>query len=151
MERKLRNTLPKGKFLNVSRAHSERMAKVRSRGNRSTEVPLRLALVRAGMRGWELHPHDIFGCPDFYFRRRKVAIFIDGCFWHKCPRCGHIPAKRREYWATKFKRNKLRGQIVGNHLKSLGVEVIRFWEHEIKNNLPAVTIKISNALTIKNR
>lgn len=146
VEIKLRKTLPNGKFLNVPKLHSERMAKVRSRGNRSTEIPLRLALVRLGLRGWELHPRDIFGRPDFYFRRPRVAVFIDGCFWHNCPRCGHIPSKRTAYWVMKFRRNTLRSKLVRRHLASQGITVVRVWEHEIKGGLHDVTAKLTRVL-----
>jgi DNA mismatch endonuclease (patch repair protein) len=145
VESKLKKTLPDGKFLNVPKLHSERMAKVRSRGNRSTEIPLRLAL-RLGLRGWELHPRDIFGCPDFYFRRPRVAVFIDGCFWHNCPRCGHIPSKRTAYWVMKFRRNRLRSKLVRRHLASQGITVVRVWEHEIRRGLHEVTAKLTRTL-----
>src|ERR1035438_7375864 len=78
-------------FLNTSASRRDNMRAIRSRGNRSTEVRLRGAVVRRGIRGWTLHPKEVFGVPDFFFKNCRVAIFVDGCFWHGCPRCGHVP------------------------------------------------------------
>lgn len=150
MERRLRKVLPNGEFLNVPQQHSRRMARIRSQGNRSTELPLRLALVRLRLRGWELHPSDIYGHPDFYFRRQRLAIFIDGCFWHQCPRCGHIPSTRTEYWVLKFQRNRARARNVGKTLARSGIQVIRFWEHDITANATKVALKLKKVVNPTN-
>jgi DNA mismatch endonuclease (patch repair protein) len=83
MERILRRKLKGGRFLNVTAERSRLMGRIRSRGNLSTEQSFRLALVRARIRGWVLHPKIIFGTPDFYFPEERLAVFIDGCFWHE--------------------------------------------------------------------
>jgi DNA mismatch endonuclease Vsr len=85
VERKLRAALPDGAFVNVSPARSRQMGAVRGKGNRTTEVRVRAILVGAGVRGWVMHPRDVLGRPDFYFPAERVALFIDGCFWHGCP------------------------------------------------------------------
>lgn len=148
MERLLRKTLPNG-FQDVSVARSRLMSKVKSKGNKSTELSLRLALVRAGLRGWEMHPKDIFGCPDFYFRRKRLAVFVDGCFWHACRRCGHLPLTRSSFWQLKFKRNRRRAKLVGKELKGKHIVIARFWEHEVKRSSDRVAQKIATLLLFR--
>jgi DNA mismatch endonuclease (patch repair protein) len=97
--------LVNGSFGNVSETHSRRMGAIRGKGNRTTEVRFRAMLVRAGIRGWTMQTKGIKGKPDFYFPKSKVAVFLDGCFWHGCPKCGHVPSVNRPYWKAKIKRN----------------------------------------------
>jgi DNA mismatch endonuclease Vsr len=133
MERVLRKKLKSGQFLNVTPERSRLMGRVRSKGNFSTEQSFRLALVRARIRGWVLHPKNIFGTPDFYFPEERVAVFIDGCFWHGCKRCGHIPRTRSAFWRTKFERNRARSRLVRVRLGRAGIRAVRFWEHQVKD------------------
>src|SRR6266404_4687139 len=114
-------------------ARSALMAKVRSRGNRSTEVRLRLALVRARSAGWKLHPNSVLGQPDFWFPRKKVALFVDGCFWHGCKRCLRLPRSNRQYWRNKISGNIHRAELINRKLRSLGITVLRFWEHDVRH------------------
>lgn len=114
-------------------ARSALMAKVRSRGNRSTEVRFRLALVRAGIAGWKLHPKSVLGQPDFWFPRKKVALFVDGCFWHGCKRCLRLPRGNRQYWRHKISGNIHRARLINHKLRSVGITVLRFWEHDVKD------------------
>jgi DNA mismatch endonuclease, patch repair protein len=93
-----------------------------------------------------MHPKAIIGCPDFYFPQKKLAIFVDGCFWHACTRCGHVPKTRSSFWQLKFKRNRRRARIVAIKLRSEGVTVARFWEHEIKRSSDRVAQKIATLL-----
>jgi len=146
MERILKTKLKNGRFTNVSPERSRMMGNIRSKGNCSTEKSFRFALVRAGISGWVLHPKRILGTPDFYFARENVAVFVDGCFWHGCKRCGHIPATRSVFWRTKFERNKLRAKRVGSILKRSGIKVLRIWEHEIRNNPDAAVLKLRHLL-----
>lgn len=147
MERRLRQHLPNGKFENVSAKSSKNLSAVRGRNNKTTEVRLRLALVRAGIRGWALHDRSLPGCPDFVFKRRKLAIYVDGCFWHGCPKCGHIPKTRSEFWSAKIARNFERDRESTARLQSLGFRVLRFWEHELRFELASCVSKIYSALT----
>ena len=135
MEKLLKDTLKGGKFEDVSPTHSKRMSAVKWRGNRTTERRLRSALARAGIRGWKLHPRGLPGNPDFFFPAQKVAIFVDGCFWHGCPKCGHIPSKNNAYWSTKILRNQQRDAEKARLLRASHVRVLRFWEHEIQGDL----------------
>jgi DNA mismatch endonuclease (patch repair protein) len=142
MERYLRKLLKDGAFKNVSPSRSLTMSKIRGKGNRTTEVRLRYALVKAGISGWSMHP-VLPGRPDFFFFRRRVAIFVDGCFWHGCPRCGHIPRTRRAFWRAKIERNQERAAKWDRILKREGIRVLHVWECRLKNDLVSVVTKIS--------
>src|SRR5687767_2514013 len=83
------------------------MSRVRSRGNRSTEVALASALRKWKVAGWRRHL-PMTGNPDFCFPDLQLALFVDGCFWHGCARHGSIPDSNRDYWAAKIARNKRR-------------------------------------------
>ncbi len=122
------------------------MSKVRSSGNRSTEVRLRAYLVRRGLRGWRLHPKGLLGKPDFVFPAERVAVFVDGCFWHGCPVCGRPPHSRQEYWGPKIARNRERDSQVTESLQREGWTVVRAWEHEVKGEPDAVVARIREAV-----
>jgi DNA mismatch endonuclease (patch repair protein) len=105
------------------------MSLIRSRGNRATELRL-IALMREhGITGWRRNAR-VFGKPDFVFRRERVAVFVDGCFWHGCPRPKHapLPKNRAEWWAAKLLRNKERDRTVTRALRAAGWKVVRVWE-----------------------
>jgi DNA mismatch endonuclease (patch repair protein) len=127
---------------------SLQMSKVRSRGNRSTEVRLRMALVRSGITGWELHARNVVGVPDFWFATKGVAVFVDGCFWHGCKACLRMPKQNRTYWEAKIARNIARGNEVTRMLSQNGVRVIRIWEHDVrtKTNIKKAISRIERAL-----
>jgi DNA mismatch endonuclease (patch repair protein) len=109
------------------------MARVRATGNRSTEGICEDTLILAGIKGWVKHPSEILGRPDFYFAGRKVAVFVDGCFWHGCPICQRrIPTRRRKFWVTKISRNRERDSRVGRKLRAKGYKTVRIWEHELR-------------------
>jgi DNA mismatch endonuclease, patch repair protein len=115
-------------------ARSLLMSKVRGRGNRSTEARVQGALVSRGLRGWVKHPAQVPGRPDFYFPRRRLALFVDGCFWHGCPRCARaVPRSRTTFWRNKLRANKNRDRRVGKLLRQQGYRVVRVWEHELAN------------------
>lgn len=130
MEIALRKKLDGGSFKNVPESRSQAMRAVRGRGNKTTEQRLRFAFVRNGIAGWELHA-EIPGRPDFYFAKYRLAVFVDGCFWHGCPACGHIPNTNRPFWSEKIARNRTRDAKTTQQLRSRGISVIRFWEHEL--------------------
>jgi DNA mismatch endonuclease (patch repair protein) len=110
------------------------MGAIRSKGNKTTELRLRMALIRAGISGWKLHDRSLAGTPDFSFVRAKLAVFVDGCFWHGCSRCGHTPKTRSAFWTAKFERNQARDIRTARQLRKQGFKVIRFWEHQIKQS-----------------
>jgi DNA mismatch endonuclease (patch repair protein) len=131
MERSLRKKLPGGKFENVSTAHSGRMRAIKEKGNKSTEIRMRALLVRGGVRGWKLHPKGLPGKPDFLFTQARLILFVDGCYWHGCPQCGHVPNVNRPYWSAKIKGNQRRDRENTRKLQEAGYRVLRVWEHEL--------------------
>lgn len=141
MERKLRKTLEDGKFKNVSAERSKTMAAIRGKNNRTTELRLRMALVRAGIRGWKANVSGLPGKPDFFFREHQIAVFVDGCFWHGCPKCGHYPKTRNSFWKTKLLRNKERDKKNRRELRKDGIKVVSIWEHSLKTQ-KGVNLKI---------
>lgn len=108
------------------------MASIRSRGNKSTELRMRMLLVRAGISGWRLQIQDILGRPDFVFLEQRLALFVDGCFWHGCPSCRLAPKSNLEYWQAKIQGNIARDKKTTSQLQHEGWRVIRVWEHELK-------------------
>jgi DNA mismatch endonuclease, patch repair protein len=135
VERLLLRTLPHGGFVGVTKGRSKQMRAIRGHGNKTTEARLRSALMRAGVRGWRLSPKEIAGQPDFYFRKARLAVFVDGCFWHGCPRCGHIPKTNGKFWLAKIRRNRARDRMTARRLRALGLCVVRIWEHDLDKNL----------------
>jgi len=79
-----------------------------------------------------MHPH-IIGNPDIILIDKKIAIFLDGCFWHGCARCYKRPTSNTKYWDQKFIMNKKKAKYASSVLRKDGWEVIRIWEHEINN------------------
>ncbi len=147
MEKELKKYLPEGNFHKVEEQRTVTMSKIRGKGNKSTEIPLQMALVRRSIKGWQKHPENVKGKPDFYFQREKIAIFVDGCFWHGCPICGHIPKTRSEFWKAKIEKNKERDIKTKNTLEKNEIKVLRFWEHNLlRNNMQHVIDEIEKTL-----
>ena len=91
-------------------------------------------------------PKGIPERPDFANKTKKVAVFIDGCFWHKCPRCYKPPKSNKKYWKAKVERNTKRDKAVTRKMRKDGWIVLRFWEHQVKENEPHVIKKINKQL-----
>lgn len=121
------------------------MAQVRSQRNRSTEWRLRAYLVRAGVRGWRLTPHDIRGKPDLAFQDQRLLLFVDGCYWHGCPKCYRRPSSHTDYWDAKVRGNRARDRKTAAQLKRDGWRVLRIWEHQLSTS-ERVLAKIKAAL-----
>ncbi len=128
-----------------SKKRSWIMAQVKSSGNASTEAALLAIFRRLRIVGWR-RKYPLFGKPDFVFPRARVAVFVDGCFWHGHPRKCRLPKKNREYWSNKIARNIARDRLVVRTLKEQGWKVIRIWENCIKD--PATSAKLRNALEL---
>lgn len=126
---------------------SEMMAAVKGKGNRSTEWKIRSRLINAGISGWRINDRSLFGTPDFVFKDRKVAVFLDGCFWHGCKSCKTIPSSNHKFWVHKIEENRKRDQTVNRKLRRLGWVVIRFWEHDIKKSPNDCVEKIKTVIT----
>jgi hypothetical protein len=93
-----------------------------------------------------MHSEQIFGRPDFYFPKQKLAVFVDGCFWHGCPKCFQMPSTNEEFWATKIQGNQKRDKRVNRKLKSLGISVVRIAEHELKKSPVRVLKKVEKRI-----
>ena len=132
MERALRNHLPGGRFSRVTPQHSALMKAVRGTRNKTTELRFRAVLMRGGIRGWRVRPPGLPGNPDFFFSQLNLAVFIDGCFWHGCVRCGHVPRKNSAFWRAKLERNRQRDRLSECRLRRAGFEVVRLWEHDLQ-------------------
>ena len=132
MEKKLKKLLPNGGFVGVTAKRSKTMSAIRGKNNHSTELRLRMALVREGINGWKSNEKLIPGHPDFFFTKKRLAVFVDGCFWHGCPKCGHFPKSNRAFWKAKILRNRQRDRLVNRKLKRKGIKVIRIWEHSLQ-------------------
>ncbi len=132
MERALREKLDGGTFGEVAPGDVRRMKAVRGKNNKTTERRFRALLVGAGIRGWKVRPKGLPGCPDFFFPAARLAVFLDGCYWHACPRCGHVPTANRPFWSAKLQRNQERDREKERKLGDAGFRFLRFWEHELK-------------------
>jgi DNA mismatch endonuclease, patch repair protein len=142
---------------------SERMSRIRSRGNKDTELALARLLRANQITGWRRQTtlvvrssrrkeaqtenrqsktgnRKIIGASsprllrvkvDFVFRQVRLAVFVDGCFWHSCPKHGTQPAGNRSFWKKKFARNIARDRLVNRTLRRAGWRVLRIWEHEL--------------------
>ena len=108
------------------------MGRVRSSGNKSTEGKLIELLKQKRLIGWRRR-YPIFGKPDVTFPSSKVAIFVDGCFWHACPKHGQIPENNSEFWINKINANKNRDKLVNETIQKKGWKVLRIWECELKD------------------
>ena len=124
---------------------SEVMSRVRSRGNKVTELAL-IELLRAHhITGWRRH-QAIFGKPDFVFRQRKLVVFVDGCFWHGCPTHATKPKDNRVFWQRKLFANQCRDELVTRTLRSKGWRVIRIWQCALKKRPQSCLRRILRAL-----
>ncbi|MBK9137468.1 MAG: very short patch repair endonuclease [Verrucomicrobia bacterium] len=139
---------------------SQVMARIRSRGNRDTELALAAVFRRHGITGWRRHQRlnvrsrrrrqsaatsrrtapgragadsrlRLRVNPDFVFPKRRLAVFVDGCFWHGCPRHATKPRQHAAFWRKKLAANKARDRKVNRALRAAGWRVLRIWEHEL--------------------
>lgn len=122
---------------------SDVMARIRSRGNARTELALVRVFRTLGITGWRRHvairseitlPRGRLAFrvrPDFVFRKQRIAVFVDGCFWHGCPRHGTKPKGNAGFWRNKFAANAARDRLVTRTLRRDGWRVLRIWEHEL--------------------
>lgn len=127
------------------------MSQIRSHNNRSTELFLRALLIGRGMRGWSVRPAGLVGKPDFIFKLERVAIFVDGDFWHGAPNFTRFPKSRTSYWKKKIESNQKRDKIVTNKLRRQGWAVLRFWDSELHNNSLNVINEIEKIIQRRGR
>lgn len=114
--------------------------------NTKPELALRRELFRHGLRyrvGLQLILPDRKVKPDIVFTKRKVAVFVDGCFWHGCPAHGRMPSDPTGYWHAKIDRNRRRDALVDDVLRTEGWTVVRIWEHEA---VPTAVERVKNVV-----
>lgn len=114
------------------------MARIRSKDTKP-ELAMRRGLWAAGVRGWRCHPKAVPGRPDLAFTRLKVAVFVDGRFWHGHPDF-FTPGKSGEYWDAKIARTQERDELANASLLEAGWTVLRYWDFEIEQE-PAACIE----------
>lgn len=141
---------------------SEVMSRIRSRGNRDTELALAAVFRRHGITGWRRHrqlsvprrQHQSAQTsrrtasrrvgadsrlrlrvkPDFVFPKPRLAVFVDGCFWHACPRHATKPRHNAAFWRKKLAANQARDRKVNRALRAAGWRVVRIWEHQLRRH-----------------
>ena len=124
---------------------SQVMSRIRGHGNKDTELALAKLFRAHGITGWpRLQKH--FGKPDFTFRRERLVVFVDGCFWHGCLRHSNLPVNNRPFWKKKLAANSLRDRLVTKTLRSQRWRVLRIWEHDLSKNADGCISKIKNLL-----
>ena len=106
------------------------MARIKGRGNVATELRLIKLFRKHQIRGWRRH-YPAFGKPDFVFLAKRVAVFVDGDFWHGHPTRGQMPAANREFWQAKISRNKKRDRLVNQTLRNSGWTIVRIWQSDL--------------------
>lgn len=111
-------------------ARSKLMSRIKSKGT-SPEIALRKALWYSGMRYRVQYGKEKI---DIAFPGKKVAVFVDGCFWHSCPVHGHIPKSNLGYWKPKLERNVQRAEAKDARLAESGWAALHFWEHDVKSD-----------------
>jgi DNA mismatch endonuclease (patch repair protein) len=108
------------------------MARIRSKDTKP-ELALRRGLYAAGARGWRCHPRNVPGKPDLVFTRAKLAVFVDGRFWHGHPDYFTF-GKSGEYWDKKIARTQARDRLANENLAAAGWRVLRFWDFEVEQD-----------------
>lgn len=109
---------------------SEVMSRIKGKGNKDTELVMIQILRNHHISGWRRN-YVLLGKPDFVFPNQKVALFVDGCFWHLCPKHFNMPKNNSEFWEQKLQGNKKRDKYVTKTLRNNQWKVVRIWEHEL--------------------
>ena len=122
------------------------MSKVRSKGNKSTELRLIEIFRSQGIIGWRRN-YPVKGHPDFVFPKQKIAVFVDGCFWHGHDCRNTRPKNNEDFWSAKRQRNITNDRSVTKIFKKRGWTVFRIWECELrKKNLQKLLKKLDKML-----
>ena len=112
----------------------------------SPEIALRRGLAAAGVRGYRLNRRIEGVRPDIVLGRARTAVFVHGCFWHRCLTCRHpLPRSHRDFWLAKFRRNRQRDREKRRRLEQAGWRVIEVWEHEIRDDLAQIVHAIARS------
>ncbi len=121
--------------------------------NTKPELALRRELWRQGVRGYRLHSRLLPGRPDMVFNRQRVAVFVHGCYWHRCPKCKKdAPLKTNvAFWTAKLESNVARDEENIRLLEQLGYRVFVVWECELRADLQSVASALIRTLQTTNR
>jgi len=118
------------------------MGKIRSKGNKSTELRLIKVFDERGIKGWRRN-YPVKGHPDFVFPKKRIAVFVDGCFWHGHDRRNTRPKENEDFWKAKREKNMSRDIAVTENFEKRGWTVLRIWECELKKkNLPELLTRL---------
>ena len=130
-----------------SSATASKVMRANTGKNTGPELMLRRALREVGLPGYRLHWKKTPGSPDIAYPGLKVAIFVHGCFWHRCPHCNlPLPKSNTEFWRKKFERNVKRDRDKIEELESKGWRVVVVWECELKRDPVACVIRIKEVI-----
>lgn len=120
------------------------MSNVHSKGNKTTEIKLIEVFNERDIKGWRRN-YPVKGHPDFVFPQKRMAVFVDGCFWHGHDCRNTRPKQNEEFWAKKRERNMARDKAVTKAFELRGWTVLRIWECELKRkNLPELLMKLDS-------
>ena len=138
---------PKPLNLSVSRVMSANKAK-----NTKPEITLRRALWSEGLKGYRVNWKNVPGRPDIAYPGKKIAIFVNGCFWHRCPKCDlPLPKTNTKFWKEKFDKNVKRDKKKNDELLSLDWKVTVIWECEINSNLSKYVNLVAKKINVKKK
>lgn len=121
------------------------MSKIRGKDTKP-EMSLRRALWGVGLRYRLKNKYKLPGRPDIIFPRKKVVVYVDGCFWHRCPLHFQAPTGNKDFWKNKIDGNVERDRRYNEIILAMGWTVLRVWEHEIKGDLLGVVRRIDKVL-----
>ncbi len=135
-----RSPVPKNELV------SHTMSRIKGKGTKP-ELWLRKQLWASGVRGYRVNYKDLPGKPDIVFTKYKLAVFINGCYWHGCETCGWKPPKHNvDYWVNKITRNRQRDVTNQLALESMGYAVLTLWEHDLKKGAVNSVVRIQEYL-----
>lgn len=133
-----------------SAERSKIMSRIKGHGNKSTELRLIEVFKEYGIKGWR-RGYPLYGRPDFVFPKERLAVFVDGCFWHGCEEHCRLPLTNQDYWKDKINKNIERDKKVTQVLKKKNWKIIRIWEHEFKKNFSQENIQRIQAILARER
>ena len=133
--------------VHTKKQRSYNMSKIKGK-NTKPELIIRKLLSSNSIKGYRIN-YKLTGKPDIVFTKYKLAIFIDGCFWHKCPKCFIEPENNKNFWKNKINSNVERDKKVNSVLKKDGWKVLRFWEHLLRKCPNRVYKRIIKELKIR--
>jgi len=131
--------------------HVRKTMQSNKRSGSAPELAVRKALWAIGLRGYRLNVKALPGKPDIVYPRAKVAVFVQGCFWHHCPkcRCGKWPIRNARYWKAKIGRNAERDRQVTAELSERGYEVVALWECDVKRCVEKAVEPVAEAVALR--